>query len=394
MTMTSTSTMISEKAVLRFLVVALMVLHLGRWDIGGLKSLKTSFVASAKIATGANATSCTALHQYSSMELQEELSRRNPENVLQNNTAKMPDQPQAELNSLPKEKPLQSPPAHETAVQPTAEQQESSQIEIDSITPQPSPQPSPSTSSLPPRLELLHIQKNAGSLLEVMALKANIPWGTCHFDFPWKPTTPFKDCPPLLDTTVTSNGIYWHYPLQHLNQTLPETYKTYPYDNHPNATYVARPKKYFVVVRNPYDRLISLFYYDHRGKKAHIAKGPNAIQNLNAWSQRFLQDGRKAGLYWPNSTLCQHQYLYDESTGQPIPDVDHVVQFEYLKQDFDPLARQYGLPLAIPEHKENAHNYSDPETLTEKNLDVTTLSLINTICKKDFELARGYEMIW
>ena len=70
-----------------------------------------------------------------------------------------------------------------------------------------------------------------------------------------------------------------------------------------------------------------------------------------------------------------------------------MVQFEYLAQDFNPLAHQYQLPLAIPEHKENAHTY-DPDTLTVSDLTPYTLQLMNTICAKDFELGRGYEMVW
>jgi hypothetical protein len=64
-------------------------------------------------------------------------------------------------------------------------------------------------------------------------------------------------------------------------------------------------------------------------------------------------------LMWENSTW---QYLFDELTGQRIPNVDHVVQFEYLAQYFNVLAWQYGLDLRIPEtRRENAFNYSEPD---------------------------------
>ena len=244
-----------------------------------------------------------------------------------------------------------------------------------------------------PRLELLHIQKNAGSLFEVMAMNANISWGTCHFDFPWRRNSPFKMCPPLREQRVVRQQVWWHYPLQYLKQ-VKYPHGLDPYDNLQNATYVARPKKFFVVVRNPYDRLISMFYHSHRNSP-RLTHGPNAKLYLNTWSRNVLRDGNHVGLAWKkNSTICQHQYLFDEITGKSVPNVDHVVQFEYLVQDFHPLAKQYGLGnvLEIPARKENFR----PRKVSDfgmSDLDTKTTHLMNTICSKDFDLARGYKKI-
>lgn len=236
--------------------------------------------------------------------------------------------------------------------------------------------------ALPPRLELLHIQKNAGSMLEVLALQSNISWGVCHFNFPWKHKTPFRNCPPVRDGKVRNRQVHWHYPLQHLKKLK---FGVFPYDNHPNQSYVARPKKYFVVVRNPYDRLISMYH--------HATKRINT-NGLNTWSQKILRDASHLGLGWTNSTICQYQYLYDAETGAAIPDVDHIVQFEHLAEDFHSLAQQYGLDLTIPKEKVNANNYNRPGAVTETDLDAATLELLNTVCARDFQLGRGYTMIW
>jgi hypothetical protein len=100
------------------------------------------------------------------------------------------------------------------------------------------------------------------------------------------------------------------------------------------------------------------------------------------------------GLKWENSTNCQHQYLFDEQTGQPIPDVEHIVQFEYLSEDFNALAQQYGLNLSIPTRRINAFNYSKPNVLGVADLTTRTLEKMNEKCRQDFNLGRGYEMIW
>ncbi len=240
-----------------------------------------------------------------------------------------------------------------------------------------------------PRLELLHIQKAAGSMLEVLAMEANISWGTCHFEFPWRNRSIFKDCPPLLDNKIKSDNVLWHYPLQRLKET---ELHTNHYDNLPDKNYVSRPKKYFVVVRNPYDRLISMYYHKYRrGKKK---RKQIDIPLLNDWSQQVLKDGSIVGLKWKNSTICQHQYFFDEQTGQRIPDVDHIVQFEYLSEDFNALAQQYGLNLSIPTRKITYNNYSKPGTLGVADLTTRTLEIMNELCSHDFKLGRGYEMIW
>lgn len=250
-------------------------------------------------------------------------------------------------------------------------------------------------------------------------MKNGIPWGICHFSFPWKKSTVFKDCPPLLvddDTTMSSNE-YWHYPLQKLYDDDDDTNATVttgrdssyidPYDNHPDPSYVARPKVFFVVVRNPYDRVISMFHYRNRNNESvHHTRGSSAsatataVSFLNEWVQESVKHAspQNGGLNWPNSTICQYQYVYDEMTGRRVPRVQHIVQFEYLAEDFNPLAAQYGLDqsglmITSSSHKENAHNYTD-QTLDVVDLTTETLTLLNEKCPNDFELGRGYEMIW
>ena len=59
------------------------------------------------------------------------------------------------------------------------------------------------------RLELLHIPKTGGTMLEVLAMEHNITWGACHFEFPWrtKPKCILRHCPrPLMRLSPSSSS--------------------------------------------------------------------------------------------------------------------------------------------------------------------------------------------
>ena len=230
------------------------------------------------------------------------------------------------------------------------------------------------------RLEFLHIQKTAGSLMEDIAFQQGITWGACHFNFPWKRR---KKCPEIDERMPRASKCFWHYPLQHL-----PSFPVEPYDNILDPDLLKMPKRYFTVVRNPYKRLLSFYYMNMiRAKR----KGPEAASkdSLNKYAQRLLDHATAVGLFHPNSTICQYPYLYHEN-GTKL--VDHVVQFEYLAEDFNPLARSYNLNLSIPDYKVNAHTYNE-ETLTIRDFTEETIYKINSKCRKDFDLGRGYEMM-
>lgn len=205
----------------------------------------------------------------------------------------------------------------------------------------------------------------------------------------------------MKDISITNKTVFWHYPLQQMVKES-GSLSVFPYDNLSNSSDAARPKKYFVVVRNPYTRLVSFFYQAHgqgwkkkKKKKMERLTPANARKYFTEFLQKVVQEGHHVGLLWENSTICQSQYLFDEVTGEPIPHVDHVVQFEYLAQDFDALAQQYGLDLRIPDRRrENAHNYSNPGTMSVDDISAETLGMANRRCPRDFELGRGYQTMW
>ena len=240
------------------------------------------------------------------------------------------------------------------------------------------------------RLELLHIQKNAGTLLEVLASQHNISWGACHFieavitagSKASRDTTTHK-CPPVVNFPIRSKigrGNYWHWPLQYMD--------VHHYDNIQDNEYVKRPKRFFAVIRNPYDRLISLFYYMNKSNKKLGFYNEN---NMDSYIQKILRDPKIVGLKYNNASQCQHHYVFDQNNTQMV---DHVVQFEHLSEDFNLLSQTYGLNITIPKEMINVNRLgNEVQKMTFHNLTRTTRLLINSLCANDFQLLRGYPIL-
>ena len=234
-----------------------------------------------------------------------------------------------------------------------------------------------------PRLEFLHLQKNAGTYFEKLALKHGLPWGACHFNFPWKMRQQniLKNCPLTRDAPM-QRDVYWHYPIRHLpNQIGPSGANHKPYDNNHDPLYAARPKKYFAVVRNPYTRLVSFFlcHSVHRNKSSG--------EKLNEWVQMSLRNPTTVGLNYPNATICQYSHFYNNDGTRMV---DHIIHFESLMKDFGLLIQEYDLPSTFAPKKIRKVNVHGKTSLTYKNFDNETVKLINQVCEKDFNLGGGY----
>jgi hypothetical protein len=237
------------------------------------------------------------------------------------------------------------------------------------------------------RLELLHITKTGGTMLEVIALKQNVTWGACHFEFPWKhrQKNKLKDCPDLRNKRTLRNPLnkkdlsLWHYPLSVLDRmNLPFD----PYDNLIDGNLRNKTKRFFIVVRNPYSRLLSLFYMAHTCKRSP--------EEVNEWIQSNIIErgnGRYGNGFTPSS---EYIYRRNNVTGEKERVVHHILPFERLKEEFAELMDQYNLPLEIPETKINGGKC--PFRLTAHNLTKETINLINMVYAEDFELG-GYEII-
>lgn len=246
------------------------------------------------------------------------------------------------------------------------------------------------------RLEFLHIPKTGGSMLESLGGRAGIRWGACHFKFQCKRTIqpPWKDCPPekfnFTSTHNTLKGVnLWHLPLQVLSAFI--TFD--PYDDF-DVELARQPKTFFTVIRNPYEKLISTYYYGHNGKASKAAHDPQQLNEFISTTVASACKIRDTCFTNPSSATCgslwfcgtQHDFVYDGAKRM----IDHLVHFEAFEAEFSELSKQYALGIELQSHKPNPGKGAE---MTAANFTDASLRLINENFRKDFYLGKGYAMI-
>ena len=244
------------------------------------------------------------------------------------------------------------------------------------------------------RLEFVHIPKTGGTAIESEAARHNVTWSICHFGIPqniliislnetvcpkdslkygWPGMKKYSGCP------------WWHVPPQYF-----ELYEVNPYAG----------ADLFCVVRNPYDRLISEYFYTGTYISKLKAEDVNDERNLNTWvaiNIRELIQKMKRGDVSRNRT---GNGPYFRSAGHFIPQYDyvfqhrrriikHVLRFENLVEEFHALMELYRLPIRLPQHR---FRPSHKRTLTAYNLTKSNLELIERLYEDDF-LEWGYQVL-
>lgn len=137
---------------------------------------------------------------------------------------------------------------------------------------------------------------------------------------------------------------------------------------------------WFMVVRNPYDRIVSEFHCKWGGVGDSVLKYNKKQFNkfiVDEIENRYNRPVYKTGHFWEQSA-----YL-DKHPNITI----HVLKFENLKKDFETLMKKYNIKL-----KFNIHFNKSKKVFSVKNLYKKTIELINTVYDKDFEMF-GYEKI-
>ena len=263
------------------------------------------------------------------------------------------------------------------------------------------------------KLEFVHITKTGGSAIEKAGAKQGLIWGACHFmNFTevgcMAPDVPYTS-PNYQSYALTSP---WHTPPKLLKRYVDES--QYPYHD----------ADLFVVVRNPYDRIMSEYYCPWVGFQAKYRGGTfeedandpavmnkwvkKMVTNLSNASEEFFQSDREhghvhdtprvqsKGVNEDNYVLAQKhfvnqaEYIYD---GDKVV-VENVVHYEHLSKEFDELMEQYGIDSSLPP-KGKGGTYTDTENkkrLTYRDLDAESIGIINKFAKPDFEKL-GYHMV-
>jgi hypothetical protein len=153
------------------------------------------------------------------------------------------------------------------------------------------------------------------------------------------------------------------------------------FESHDKKKYVNYFK--FTIVRNPYDRLVSAFYFLKKGgrnskDKDWAEKNLKGIEDF----EQFLyllknKDFANVILKWQHFTP-QYKYLINSSNEVNL---DFVLKFENLESDFQKLTQRINFKSMKLEHKnkskrKNWSEYYNPETKL----------IIYELYRKDFEL--------
>lgn len=126
----------------------------------------------------------------------------------------------------------------------------------------------------------------------------------------------------------------------------------------------------FTFVRNPWERVVSLYFYFRNNKTQSFSEFVSSISQLREKNENFRRH-----------SVPLHLYAYYEGTQF----VDFVGRFENLQQDFDYICRKIGIPpKKLPRiSKTNHKSYED--YYTEE-----TMKLVAQEFQKDIEYF-GYE---
>ena len=192
-------------------------------------------------------------------------------------------------------------------------------------------------------LNFIHITKNAGTTIEDLAKEKGILWGRFNDEY----------CKNINTTRNISDP--WHNYFPSLDKSVRSKYN------------------WFLVVRNPYDRILSEFKYHVKmnGNKNFTNKTFNEfIQNkIKEANNTNTNVGKYGGHFAP-----QYKYLTND-------DKIHILKFENLNQEFNDLMKQYNINLKLDE-KHNVSNHK----FTINDFNESTKKLIQEVYKKDFDL--------
>lgn len=220
------------------------------------------------------------------------------------------------------------------------------------------------------KLEFLHIPKTGGSSLEFEAANSAIAWGACKF-IRNKICSPLanENAPPIEDETEWSCAIGdnrkeetkvlpWHCPLNYFQ----------------NGKNIYNGSKTFTIVRDPYDRMVSEYYYFRPSQGFKL----NNPQQMNIWISEQLDKVEKIGVCEDGHCIPMHRYTHSGATQI----VDHILHLENITAELPDVLNQYHLGGIKMGHRK-MRNKSDK--LNASHLTNETICKINQWANLDFE---------
>jgi hypothetical protein len=150
----------------------------------------------------------------------------------------------------------------------------------------------------------------------------------------------------------------------------------------------------FSVIRNPYDRVVSDYYWNFSIVQKKLS---NLISpfHMNNWVTSMLQprlayvddanpwkykEHCKHGGHW----VPQYQYIFNPQNKQVVK---HVLRMENLQEQFDNLMLEYNLNIALPHvmKSKKSSNQQHIHRWTSHDLSLENQKLIETIYAQDFD---------
>ncbi|KAG7345823.1 sulfotransferase family protein [Nitzschia inconspicua] len=320
------------------------------------------------------------------------------------------------------------------------------------------------TTTTTARLAFLHIPKTGGSSIEHAGAKGGQTWGIClfttmgfcrhktnrqivgslanrssqslpAFDLAWKNT--IQDSPFSREYFGGRSFPMWHLPIQYLPSHPANAY----YDANLTDPYHSHRQDVFAVVRNPYKRIVSEYYYachiakcflDHTTNNDTAARMNHVIQQTLTRNHQFIKSGTSGWIRTDsvNKTrsmghnqqphkkyfiasghwIPQYDYIYSYSPSSVSNNtttfdddddintlveqqVKHILHFEHLTEEFASLMDAYKLPVNLTTVDQQLSRSDWNTRQTVANLDSQTRRLIEDVYELDFDLGGGYIMI-
>ncbi|MBA42757.1 MAG: hypothetical protein CMF62_01965 [Magnetococcales bacterium] len=176
-------------------------------------------------------------------------------------------------------------------------------------------------------LKFIHITKTAGTSIEDIAYEKGIKWGRYHKFYGW-----------------------WHgfFTLKSHN--------------------IKKRFDWFMVVRNPYTRILSEFHCKWGGVGDKVNQ--YNIKTFNEYLIKRIKNRPKNGGHYSE----QYKYLDNDNTYKV-----HVLKFENLDEEFSNLMKKYKIPITL-----NKKNNSNLKKFTINDMNDELVNLIQTVYYKDF----------
>lgn len=189
-------------------------------------------------------------------------------------------------------------------------------------------------------LKFIHITKCAGTSIEEAAKEVGINWGKYHTEY-----------------HVSQQDGFWHIPFQQVSKEIKIKYD------------------WFLVVRNPYDRILSEYYCGAGGN------GKNNIHSVEMFNKLTIKNILEREKHpYTGHFLEQYKYIDDSIK-------IHILKYENLQPEFDNLMRLYNINNIVLEKKNNRNENNINKILfTVADFSEELIATINLVYDKDFKM--------